>query len=330
MGGLFGSTVLDVAIGLIFIYLLLSIICTAANEWIAGMTKSRAKLLEKSIAQLLGSQATAKTAGLKGFLSEFDEHPLIKGMKAGKKLPTYISGRVFAKVVMDLATPDKPGTLKLGDFETEVKKMPDGNVKTTLLAAIADADGRIDSARRAIEGWFEDAMDRASGWYKRKTQLWTVLVAAFIIVAANADTVRMTQRLWTNPELRAAVVEGAKTRAQQPRPSVDVQYPDPDNPDNPVVTPLDNDELISEKDRALLGQVLGWQADAKDEPKSFWARWPQRILGWLLTLLAVSLGAPFWFDLLNKFIHIRSAGKSPDEAAKAPEKKKRPPQDKTA
>jgi hypothetical protein len=33
------------------------------------------------------------------------------------------------------------------------------------------------------------------------------------------------------------------------------------------------------------------------------------LLGWLLTAGAISLGAPFWFDLLNKFMVIRSTVK---------------------
>jgi hypothetical protein len=329
MGGLFGSAVLDVAIGLIFVYLLLSIICTAANEWIAGVTKSRSVVLKRSIAQLLDSQPTKDGEEMSSFLTKFYGHPLIKGMMRGTRHPAYISARVFAKAVRDLATPNKPGKIEFSDFEQGVQSMPDGEVKRTLLALIEDSDRSVDSVRTAIEGWFEDAMDRASGWYKRRTQIWTVLVAVFVTVAANADTLQITRRLWSNPALRAAIVEEAKVRAQEPRPSVSVEYPDPDDPDNPVVTKLD-DSIISDQERTLLGQMLGWQTDPRDEPSNPWARWPQRLLGWLLTVLAVSLGAPFWFDLLNKFMHVRSAGKSPDEAAKRPEKKKLPPEDKTA
>ena len=53
-----------------------------------------------------------------------------------------------------------------------------------------------------------------------------------------------------------------------------------------------------------------------------WSEFPKRdqlpiiFLGWLITAFAVSLGAPFWFDLLNKFMNIRSAGKAPDEKQK--------------
>ena len=41
-------------------------------------------------------------------------------------------------------------------------------------------------------------------------------------------------------------------------------------------------------------------------------------LGWLITAFAVSMGAPFWFDLLNKFVNIRASGKAPEEEPKAP------------
>lgn len=329
MGGLFGSAVLDVAIGLIFIYLLLSIICTAANEWLSGLMKSRGRTLAKGISQLLDSQPLKDNSELNGFLTTFYGHPLIKGMMQDKRHPTYISGRVFAKVVMDLATPHKPGKIDFADFEQGVQNLPDGDVKRTLLALIGDAERDVDSVRRAIEGWFEDTMDRASGWYKRKTQVWTLVVAALVTVASNADTLQMTRRLWSNPTLRAAIVEEAKNRAQKPSPSVSVEYPNMDEPTNPVVTENEGDKITGEE-FALLGQIIGWHRGAADEPKGQLARWSQRILGWLLTILAVSLGAPFWFDLLNKFMHVRSAGKSPDEQAKRPEKKKLPPEDKTA
>ncbi|MFN2530535.1 MAG: hypothetical protein ABR555_04470 [Pyrinomonadaceae bacterium] len=57
MAGIFGSTVLDVAIGLVFVYLLLAIMCTSANEILAALTKSRQNLLKKGISQLLDNQS---------------------------------------------------------------------------------------------------------------------------------------------------------------------------------------------------------------------------------------------------------------------------------
>jgi hypothetical protein len=119
--------------------------------------------------------------------------------------------------------------------------------------------------------------------------------------------------LWTDPVLRAAVVEEAKVRAQKPRPTISVEYKDEDDPTNPTVTRNEGNQL-SDKERDLLGQLLGWHDPIRDSLR------PQVVLGWLLTVLALSLGAPFWFDLLNKFMNVRFAGKSPDEASKKPEK----------
>jgi hypothetical protein len=47
--------------------------------------------------------------------------------------------------------------------------------------------------------------------------------------------------------------------------------------------------------------------------------WIEIGLGWLVTALAIMLGAPFWFDVLNKFVVVRSTvkphEKSPEEAS---------------
>jgi hypothetical protein len=173
-------------------------------------------------------------------------------------------------------------------------------------------NGDIESAERAIEQWFDDAMDRVSGWYKRRTQVWTVLVGAVIVIFSNADTLQIGQRLWSDPVLRSQVVAEAQNRAKKPPPKI--EYPNPDDPENPQVQEGNN---VSPEEQKLLTQVIGWHENPF-KPFSLVA-WLERVFGWLLTILAVSLGAPFWFDLLNKFINIRSAGKSPKEEPKAPE-----------
>jgi hypothetical protein len=154
-----------------------------------------------------------------------------------------------------------------------------------------------------------------------------VLLAIAITVLSNADTLQIARRLWQDPVLRSAVVEEAKNRAQKPRPDVTVEYPNPDDPTNPQITSTNEGNTVSPEEQALLGQVLGWQNALQDKSARAWI---ERILGWLLTILAICLGAPFWFDLLNKFVNIRSAGKAPDEKPKKPKKPKLAPADKTA
>jgi hypothetical protein len=321
MSGIFGSTVLDVAIGLVFVYLLLGILCTSANEMLAATTKSRAKLLRDGILQLIGNQPTSTTEKPQAFFDDFYKHALVRAMMRANQLPAYLPSRLFATVVIDNLTKNRSGSATFQDLENGLASLPDGDVKQALLALMQRAGDDLESAQQAIEGWFEDAMDRVSGWYKRRTQIWTVAVAIAITVLANADTIHIAKRLWQDPVLRGAIVEEAKSRAQKPRPTISVEYPNPDDPTNPTVSANEGDR-VSPEERALLGQVLGWQGSLRDNNP--WD-WFERILGWILTVLAISLGAPFWFDLLNKFVNIRSTGKAPDESAKKPEKKKLAP-----
>ena len=311
--GLFNSTVLDVVIGIIFVYLLLAILCTAANEWVAAVTKRRGEMLRNGIKQLLANQPTPRQNDPEAFVREFYEHPLITSTIHDAKHPTYLSARTFAAVVTDILTVAKPGTIDFEDLEAGVNDLPDGQVKKSVLALVQRSNRDLESTQRAIEGWFNDAMDRVSGWYKRRTQLWTIVIALALTLIANADTIHIVRQLWTDPVLRAAVVEEAKVRAQKPRPRVSVEYKDEDDPTNPTVTRNEGNEL-SVKERELLGQLLGWHGPWRNN-----LRW-ETFIGWILTVLALSMGAPFWFDLLNKIMNVRYAGKSPDEASKTPEK----------
>jgi hypothetical protein len=312
--GLFNSTVLDVAIGLVFVYLLLSIICTAANEWLAGATGARGQFLKKGLKQLLDNQPSRADPNPDGFIREFYAHPLITGMMKDGKHPAYLSSRIFASVVTDLLTAVPDGAAVAPDLAAAAAAIPDGDVKKVVMAIVQHARRTPEiTLGAALETWFNDAMDRVSGWYKRRTQIWTIVVALIITLLANADTVSIARRLWRDPVLRAAVVEEAKVRAQKPRPTVSVEYEDEDDPTNPTVTRNEGNQL-STTEQQILGEILGWHGPIKDSLR------PEVFLGWLLTILALSMGAPFWFDLLNKIMNIRSAGKSPSEKPKDPEK----------
>jgi hypothetical protein len=323
--GIFNSNVLDVVIGVIFVYLTLAILCTAANEWVAAVTRRRGRMLEKGIKRLLANQPTQSDAAAEGFASAFYRHPIITKMKDGNRHPAYLSARNFSAVVTDIistppaspanATPNAdPKTADLGNLEASAGTLPEGEVKRTLIALMqSSARTDPDATQKAIEGWFNDGMDRVSGWYKRRTQLWIILIALALTLIANADTIHIVRQLRADPVLRAAVVEEAKVRAQKPRPSVSVEYKDEDDPTNPTITRNEGNQL-SGKETELLGELVGWHGSFRENLRF------ETLLGWMLTVLALSMGAPFWFDMLNKIMRVRYTGKSPDESAKPPEK----------
>ena len=96
--GLFNSTVLDVATGLVFVYLLLSVFCTTVNEWISGVLQTRSKTLMKGITGLLDNQPFKEGT----FLGAFYKHPVIVGTMQDGAHPSYLSSRAFAVALTDL------------------------------------------------------------------------------------------------------------------------------------------------------------------------------------------------------------------------------------
>src|SRR5689334_18370688 len=96
--------------------------------------------------------------------------------------PSYLSARTFSTVVTDIATVAKQGSMTFERLESGIAGLPDGDVKRALLALIQNANGNLEAAQKAIEGWFNDTMDRVSGWYKRHSQIWIVLIAVVVTI----------------------------------------------------------------------------------------------------------------------------------------------------
>ncbi|MCK4645140.1 MAG: hypothetical protein KAU46_02715 [Candidatus Aminicenantes bacterium] len=295
---MFGSLILEVVIGIIFVYLLLSLICSAINEFISMVLSRRSKNLEAGIQNLLSDP------GNKSLVKDFYDHPLIKGLQQKGKKPPYIPSRTFALVLMDIIAPADPstGSRALEYVRDSVAKLSNSHIKQVLLLFMDEAENNLNKAREFLENWYDDAMERVSGWYKRKTQVIILCLSIAISVAFNADTLMIANTLSRDAAIRASVVAAAENIRRQP--------------------------LSSEQEPAwkqlekLQGKLLehelpiGWSqvsGDSREVPRNFPA-WVKKILGLLFTAIAVSLGAPFWFDMLNKFVNLRSSGIQPKTA----------------
>jgi hypothetical protein len=279
----FGSGVLDVAIGVVFLYLLLSLICSAITEGIARIFAMRSSNLKEGIRNLLGGQDD-------DLVQSLYNHPLISGLyrqgsidrllrREGK--PSYIPSRTFTLALFDILA----GT---GNTVDEVRSTVAGienqRVKKAILP-LMDGANDLAAARASVEGWFNDAMERVSGWYKRKAQIIILLTALVVSAALNADTFEVTTTLWNDTAIRESVVAAAQRASDQPLP--------------------DDIEVVKQQ-LTELALPLGWQSVPNDP-----LGWFTKIGGLLATALALSFGAPFWFDTLNKLIRVRDSGGSP-------------------
>jgi hypothetical protein len=317
MNGLFGSPVLEVGIGLVLVFTLLSLLCTTLNEWLLSyILRLRPRLLDRALDNLLADQGLPE-----GNLRDlFESHPLVAKTttSGGQRAGSYLSAATFTKTMLHLVTPKVQGALKFVDVQAGISEMPDGDIKKTLIALMADTDSDLSKLRRNIEDWFDEAMERTTGVFKRRAQLWAILVAALLTVLTNADTLAITKKLWDNPSLRAEAVKLAEQRAEMPRPTVKVEYNDADDPLNPTITKESQDSLTDDEQN-ILGKLIGWEKPLTEYSVGDLLR---HFPGWFLTVVAVSLGAPFWFDVLNKIMKLRNAGKVPakgkDQKAKNP------------
>jgi hypothetical protein len=320
---MFGSQILDVVAGMVFIYLLLSIICTAANEMIASLFSLRGRNLAKGIANLLADKR------IKCLDELFYDHPLIKSLYRGKRKPSYIPGHTFALAFLDGIAPfegkiEKP-ILQIREAVSELKD--DSELKRTLSIFLNQAGDDFAKLQTSIETWFNDSMTRAAGWYKRKSQFITIILAVLLVGVTNADTLTIVKKLYNDPVLRAAVVAQAQEFAKQ-QPGVEAANPETKPEPTPSgssedqgnfalaepTTPVAGNakETFTQTFATLqqLGIPLGWEFTPKEE------EWVNKVIGLLLTALAISLGAPFWFDILNRITKIRSTGLTPEATAK--------------
>lgn len=329
---MFGSSILEVSIGLIFVYLLLGLICTAANELAAAVLRMRATNLEKGIRNLLNDPAGNMLA------KKFYDHPLIKGLyRDEKRKPSYIPPRTFALALMDIIMPvdgARPKNMKeICKMITDTKDL-NPQLQKALLILIDEADNNLEKKMTDfskvltnIEMWFNTSMERAAGWYKRKTQLVVFVIAIIFIFALNIDTISISKDLSNNSALRASIVAAAQESAKQPSLLIPAGQTIPQSAD--IGTDIADEQPSSSNLEEIYGHLkrqigqieqlgipIGWNNSLPDNKfskaqKIWW--WVTKFLGLILTVFAASLGAPFWFDILNKIISIRSAGKTPEE-----------------
>jgi hypothetical protein len=280
------SSTIDVALGLIFFYVILSLIVSSVQEWIASLLKLRAKTLRKGIARLVGDPLAQQVY----------RHSMIRNLAISDAgLPSYIDPKTLSAVLLDIVARDQDGKSVLVQSADELKaavaKIPAGNpIGEVLRTAVTSGDNAARELSDYLAGWFDEGMQRISGWYRRDAKAITLILAILVTVATNASTVQVAERLWQNGSLRAEIAAEARSAAE--------------SGDTGIVRKADLADL---RDFPIGWQSVDWRKMA----------WPATLLGWLLTVAAISLGAPFWFDLLCKVANLKGAGGSTNRGSGA-------------
>lgn len=307
---MFGSEILDVVIGLVMIYLLGSLICSAIKEGIARISNLRARTLETEIWELLRSGQLVEKVYSNPLLKTVRQGLFWKGAPdagnnatppaAPGKKTEYIPNADFAAALVETVLEFKQvkdgADQKFTELCVEVEKIPYAPVRnaltdlmTDIRAGAADVDKKAREARAAVENWFDGAMKKLSYWYKQKTKLIIFFVGVIVCGAFNLDTIMIARTLYSNQSLRDVIVQTAQKAAAE----------DPKNINIPEI-----EEKLQEA-----GFPLGWKHDPfpGNNPLAWWL---YKIFGLLITSLALSLGAPFWYETLTRLLEFRKAVKS--------------------
>jgi hypothetical protein len=339
-----GLEMLDVVIGLVFVYLLLSLVCSAVSELIETVLKYRASDLERSMRELFNDEDGT------GLTKQFYEHPLIYGLFRGeynpkktRNLPSYISARDFALTLMDIvlpatgttksgtayatatantnniAIPPATGTSKpLSSLQIAIGALQNQQIKKALAPLVDAAGDDVSKARENIENWYNSTMERLTGWYRRRIR-WALLVLAFLVtIVMNVDTLTIAKYLSLNAAARNAIVEQA---IKQSAPSQETAK------QTAVRDSNDTEKLVKVLSSVQeLGLPIGWSTTPfKWTPVKFSNYWEQsspHLAGWIITAIALSMGASFWFDFLKKLVDIRSTIKPEEKSSKEEATKK--------
>jgi hypothetical protein len=312
---------LDVAIGLIFVFFVLALVASGINEAIAGWARWRAQDLERGLWELLQDPKRGEKAA--EALELLKTHPLIEPMlhpvnkataapapplqdgrpKTSRKtdLPSYIPSRTFAIALLGLEQkavgPGVDVRAELRSLDDSINAIPSDPVRRALTAILHDAQGEAVRFRHGVEQWYDDQMERVSGWYKRRVQKVLWVLAIVIALVLNADALQMAKRLWVDPSVRSAFVNQAQN-----------------------ATSKTTGETSPTNQLQQLPVPLGWHlASARHDPQGFpfYEKWSTlwallaKLIGLSVTAVAIKFGAPFWFDLLSKLARLRSGGAPP-------------------
>ncbi|MDB5119843.1 MAG: hypothetical protein JWN56_1061 [Sphingobacteriales bacterium] len=341
-----GFPILDLVVGIIFIYFLLSIICSSAVEIALTMGKFRAKMLEKWLMNIFDKEVI-KTNGEKVKLGQaIMDHCSLSALSPNGKATSYIHAKNFTEALLEKVSYDlnNPKSIAhdLDDLIASIqssKALPDdlqrvllsyaNESKNTYRSVSVKTVSEVELFKSKIENWFDSNMDRVGGALKTHyVRPFTFWIAFCIAIFFNADSISIAKYLYSNPSARAEIAAQAYAAADNDALKAQVnQLRKANVADDSVthsmaqltdtITARVNELKIA---KAALNDTLplGWNERVFNDSqgKFSWLLIPSKLAGLAATILAMMMGAPFWFDLLNKIANLRGTGKKPEESEK--------------
>jgi hypothetical protein len=361
---MFNSVALEVVIGLLFIYLLYSLLATVLSEMIASVLGLRARNLKEAINRMLTddkprsrvrrffSSLRIMKSPRNPVIDGFYDHPEIKylGGTGMFRKPSFIRAESFSKALVgELSGDGRVTGEKIGavlnvsangpgnGLSGEQKGAIDPESAGYILGLWEESGREVARFRLLLEDWFNRTMQQASEWYRRKIQLVLVVLGFGMAWFFCADTFVIVKKLSVDRNAREQMVGLADAYLRnQPaqadstllsvKRKLDADLAGANSllgsggwlPDRIAVTldpvshirtysPQVDPNCLSSTQRKISGGMLA--PTFGDKVGYLFRLAYYHFFGFLITAIAISLGAPFWFDLLNKFMKLRTAAR---------------------
>lgn len=285
-------TILSIAIGLILVLLLMSILSSTVHDIIVLFLSLRGKHLQTTLRGMLGGMSTT-----------FDEHPFFQQLRSaeskknwltGTSLPTWIQKETFSAILHD-----ELQKLEGGNLAEKIDNIQDPNLKELMGFLVRESNGTVGGFKTQLENWFDQVMERASDYFKQGTKWRLFFIGLALSALLNADTINIYKSLSTNPELREKLVKAAEQIAAADTLPVIAR-------DSSLKNYIGNAKGFLSTQLGDMQSPLGLGWNEPSQTKSI-PDWLVKMLGFILTGIAVTFGASFWFDLLKKLLSLRSS-----------------------
>jgi len=231
---------------------------------------------------LAGIKSMLNDPGFEGLARAVYSHPLVNPHVDGNETderglvakPSYIEPAHFAIALVDSLWKAPGDFLQLAGA---IDGIPDPQLRKALRGLYGRARD-LQHFQDMLAGWFDNAMARMSGAYKRQQLLISLLLSLLLAIMLNIDSIHLFQVLWQQPVLAEHLKE------------VPAQL---------------NEQTLN----ALLALPIGWSRF----PPQLGMDFALQVAGWLFTAATALFGAPFWFDLMQRVVRMRGTGDKPAE-----------------
>ena len=327
---MFNSAVLSIAISLVFLYLVVAVIVTGINDIWFTFSRKKAKKLEEFLSNFFFDDEWRQD-----IYSKFGDSPFIQVLKKKEsKFPGAIPASNFVKSVLTIIG---EGKSDLSTITAKVNAKANKGGFYKLLDSFLSQNITIEKLQVELEKVFDTSMERLTGWYKRYAKILSFFVGFVICAALNLDTINISVRLWNDKQqaekIASFAVDISKNFEKDATGKIVFKQESGDQMALNVKDTVVNMKIKKESGSADSTNIMvpvrtiersytvmsesgipvGWSKEnmlhfTNNGSYSGILGWLIKILGILLSAFAVSLGAPFWFDVLSKVTPLKKAG----------------------